>query len=53
MKTPAQFYKQIGVDTLMTRKVLAYTKKELLYLKKYLNKKTIDFGFGVWLWQIY
>jgi ubiquinone/menaquinone biosynthesis C-methylase UbiE len=39
MKTSPQFYKELGAETLAARKSEAHTKKELSYLKKYLNKK--------------
>lgn len=39
MKTSQQFYKELGAEKLADRKSKLHTKKELSYLKKYLDKK--------------
>ena len=39
VKTPEQFYRELGAKRLAVRKSEAHTRKELSYLKKYLNKK--------------
>jgi ubiquinone/menaquinone biosynthesis C-methylase UbiE len=39
MKTPNQFYKELGAQKLAERKLPSHTKKELSYLKKILGKK--------------
>jgi ubiquinone/menaquinone biosynthesis C-methylase UbiE len=39
MKTPSQFYKELGAKKLAARKSAIRTKKELSYLKKHLKKK--------------
>jgi ubiquinone/menaquinone biosynthesis C-methylase UbiE len=39
MKTSKQFYKELGAEGLAKRKEAIHTKKELIYLKKFLNKK--------------
>lgn len=48
MKTPKQFYKELGADKLASRKLSSYTKKELVYLEKLLNKnqKILDLACG-------
>jgi ubiquinone/menaquinone biosynthesis C-methylase UbiE len=48
MKTPQQFYKDLGVRGLSARKDKAHTEKELSYLKRILNKdmKVLDIGCG-------
>ncbi len=50
MKTPLDFYKELGADKLAARKTEEHTKKELAYLKKYINKKQTIFdlacGYG-------
>lgn len=38
MKTPQQFYKELGADKLAARKADIYTLKELAYLEKLLSK---------------
>lgn len=47
-KTSAQFYKEIGVKGIAARKKATHTKKELAYLKKFLNKrqKILDLACG-------
>jgi len=48
MKTPKEFYSELGVKGLDERKKTTYTKKELGYLKRILNKKQkiLDVGCG-------
>jgi len=48
MKTSKQFYKDLGAEGLAERKKAIHTKKELVYLKRFLNKKqrTLDLACG-------
>jgi len=39
MKTPQQFYEELGVEGLAKRKKAVNTRKEQIYLKKFLDKK--------------
>jgi len=39
MRTPVQFYKELGAEVLVSRKNVIHTQKELICLKKLLDKK--------------